>query len=354
MSLLIGSILFSVFLGSLVFDALTDDDDDNSGGEPTASGEPGEGEGGAGGGTPLNPGGGESPVPAGPTTGASGGSGTPGPDVFEGTDARDQFFGAGGDDVIRGNANFDNLGGGGGEDQISGGPGKDVLDGGTGDDSVSGGEWDDALLGGPGNDRLEGDSGDDVMLGEEGNDTMFGGPGEDVLIGGPGIDVMRGGGGDDAIFGFELYSAELEPSDFTKIRDSGEIQDVFQSAKVTDSAELFDDGSADVLEGNAGDDLLGLGDGDIGFGGGGNDIFGVLIDNQDGATPVIADYNGTQDELVLFVEDIESAGEVTVTADGGDAIINLDGQVVARVSGAAGSIDAGDVSLVELTPAAAA
>ena len=55
-------------------------------------------------------------------------------------------------------------------------------------------------------------------------------------------------------------------------------------------------------------------------------------------TSVIADYTGGEDRLVVLYDPAEGQvePEIVVQVDGADALILLDGQVLARVSGGAG------------------
>jgi glucose/arabinose dehydrogenase len=88
-----------------------------------------------------------------------------------------------------------------GNDQIWGGLRSDDLQGNKGDDTVSGGLGDDWVVGGQDNDLLAGNAGDDIVAGNLGQDTCMGGEGRDTVRGGQGDDVVRGGAGDDFISG---------------------------------------------------------------------------------------------------------------------------------------------------------
>lgn len=121
-----------------------------------------------------------------------------GADDYTGTAQNDTLFGNGGDDSIAGGA---------GDDHVFGGAGSDLLDGGTGRDTLGGGSGADILIGGAGDDSLMGDdgastmlgAGDDVLYGGEGRDALAGGAGNDALFGGADADTVYGGAGDDTL-----------------------------------------------------------------------------------------------------------------------------------------------------------
>jgi phage baseplate assembly protein gpV len=117
------------------------------------------------------------------------------------------------------------------------------------------------LYGGDGNDTLNGGAGDDILDGGAGDDELDGGLGNDILIGGDGADTILGNAGDDLLiaalfmdgerFGDRqaaLHSAREEWSSTDLYADRVASLDEFFSARVAD------DGDADVLEGDSGDD----------------------------------------------------------------------------------------------------
>jgi Ca2+-binding RTX toxin-like protein len=129
-----------------------------------------------------------------------------------------------GDDTLRGTA---------GADQLQGGPGRDNLNAGEGADVVDGGPDGDQLVrGGPGADDVSGGDGADLVAGDEDADTVSGGAGDDDIVGGPGDDRVRGGDGADLV-------------------DVGNQED---------PAEVL---GSDRLEGESGDDTLGVGPGSL-------------------------------------------------------------------------------------------
>lgn len=113
--------------------------------------------------------------------------GTPGDDVFIGTDASEEYHGLGGDDTI------------------SGGAGRDFLYGDEGDDSINGDDGNDEIEGGVGHDVIHGGRGNDGIFAEvDGGDVVYGGRGDDALV--VSLSVAFGGGGNDF---FNGYGSEL-------------------------------------------------------------------------------------------------------------------------------------------------
>lgn len=143
----------------------------------------------------------------------------------------DLFVQADGETTAVGN---DTLYGGAGNDQAFGADGNDQIFGGDGNDLLDGGNDNDLLDGGAGNDTLLGGAGNDTLLGGEGNDALFGGSGQDTLYGGAGADTLDGGAGDDILFG---------------------------------------GAGADQIDAGAGNDTVHVAQGDVAFGGDGDDLF---------------------------------------------------------------------------------
>ena len=104
---------------------------------------------------------------------------------------------------------------------------------------------------------------------------------------------------------------------------------------------LFGQGEeADFLNGGGGDDLLHLMGADVATGGTGADRFDI---QGNGGT--IADYVPAEDRLVVVYDPaLHPDPQVSVSDDGADALVYLDGQELARISGAAG-LQAGMVGL---------
>ena len=118
-------------------------------------------------------------------------------DRFDGGLGGDQLLGRGGQDQFNGRQGDDEINGGGGNDSLRGNDGDDTLIGGPGSDRLLGGGGNDELDGGNGNDRIKGGAGDDTLMGGKGNDQLNGSSGDDLLDGGGGSDRVKGGTGAD-------------------------------------------------------------------------------------------------------------------------------------------------------------
>lgn len=225
-------------------------------------------------------------------------TGGDGAERLSGGDGDDVIEGGGGDDDVQGEAGADTLAGGGGNDTLNGGIGIDRMTGGAGDDvyyvdmasdqaleldkegrdtvrssvnyvlaafveelhltgaavtgtgnsldnaiwggdlasTIYGGSGNDRLVGGNASDKLQGDSGNDEIIGNKGADIIYGGEGDDVLVGDLGVDEIHGGDGNDRIYGGE------RPFDMTASEDDG--------------ADHQSEDQADVLFGDAGNDII--------------------------------------------------------------------------------------------------
>ena len=149
-------------------------------------------------------------------------------DTFEGGEIAEEFEGFGGTDLIRGN---------GGNDVIYGG-----------DEG-----WPLTTTNGDG---LDGGTGDDTLYGEGGGDYLIGGLGTDRLYGGADSDVLAG------------YGVSLTSRLYENIYVNGYLVD-YLTYGITDVR--VDDGAVDYLHGEAGDDYIYVGRGDIASGGDGLD-----------------------------------------------------------------------------------
>jgi hypothetical protein len=133
------------------------------------------------------------------------------------------------------------------------------------------------LYGGAGHDSLKGGGGHDVLLGGEGDDLIVGGNGRDVLIGGFGADRLVGNAEDDILIaGTTAFDADIDAlgkilDEWTSSRDyaartvnlmgtgNGQPFESRLNGSIFlkpdgESATVFDDASADVLTGSAGQD----------------------------------------------------------------------------------------------------
>lgn len=206
-----------------------------------------------------------------------------------------------------------------------------TLDGTAGDDTLRAGFGD----------TLSGGDGDDALMGHRGDDHLIGGDGDDLLRAGAGNNLLEGGDGSDLLIGVESH-ADMATGLETMLTPPGGP-------------------SLDILDGGDGDDVLRMGHGDVGIGGQGSDLFEVQAEapEDDALLPVIEDFDPEHDRLVLAVpftvEQIAAAWpntpehEATVTVqdfeDGTGATIYVDGEAVARVTGAQGL----DPALIRLT-----
>ncbi len=310
-----------------------------------------------------------------------------GDDVINGSEGEDTLFGGtdadgidlGGDDVLFGGADDDTVIGGAGEDIVSGDEGNDELHGGLGDDTLLGGDGNDVIEDVEGNDSVEGGDGndiinvgstqgdenpdvgypeqpsatvpdlvfpgydadedpnddkdfvdggagddiintgddDDTIIGGSGNDTINagfdddtvdGGTGDDFIEGGEGNDTVEGGDGDDTIFGGiddPLADAVSFPDDEP---DALGFQD------------LVPENNGDVLFGGAGNDtIFGQDDDDSLFGGDGDDVLDGGIDDD-------MIQGGDGNDVV-----IGGQGDDSLTGnDGNDTVVGGDGADIVR------------------------
>ncbi|MDF0601807.1 calcium-binding protein [Psychromarinibacter sp. C21-152] len=234
-----------------------------------------------------------------------------------------------------------------GADSVTAGDAAAYLFGGAGDDALHSGEGAAALYGGDGRDVLDGQaSAAGVYLdGGAGDDTVTGGAGADVLEGGepvPGMagnDVMAGGAGDDLIRG-GLGADQLEGGDGDDVIDHLGLAEEREVEEHREFAWHVDGGEVDSLSGGAGDDTLILGDADIAEGGAGDDLFWVYTT---GADPVeVTDFALGEDFLRVSLDpQIGENGDPAVTvepsADGADALVTVNGDLVAILRGAPGA-----------------
>jgi Ca2+-binding RTX toxin-like protein len=270
-----------------------------------------------------------------------------GGDTLTGDEGNDTVLGQEGRDSISGGAGDDIALGGQSQDTINGDDGDDVILGEQGDDDLIGGNGDDLVLGGAGSDILTGSGGKDWVEGEEGDDSLSGGFGFDTLIGGEGNDNLRGENGGDVLFGGTVEGTPLDTAQLVQLRDGASLADVL-GTNATANVVLLDDGNADDLSGGNSDDTLYLGAGDAGAGDAGADTFAILADqatNQAQDFALIKDYTSTEDAIAVVVQD-GTTPVISVTADGNDSIISIGDTVLARVTGAASTLTAANVTII--------
>jgi Ca2+-binding RTX toxin-like protein len=155
------------------------------------------------------------------------------------------------------------------------------------DNLIQGNIADNVLIGEGGDDILQGYDGNDLLVGGDAHDILGGNEGNDRLQGNEGNDNLRGGQGNDALFG-------------------GKGDD-----------RLFGDRGNDTLSGDRGNDTM--------VGGSGADDF--LIGPGSGLD-VIADFNTAEDRLIM-PKDIFW----TMSVEGSDTVIRLDGAAEIRLQG---------------------
>jgi Ca2+-binding RTX toxin-like protein len=259
--------------------------------------------------------------------------GTDGSDLLQGTPANDRIAAGDGDDSVAG---------GEGDDTLLGQDGDDLLSGEAGNDSLDGSNGSDTLVGGDGQDVLFGRLGNDLLLGGAGDDELWGAQGEDLLIGDLGADTMIGGVGDDVLVGVSI-DLDTAPED---VVSPGEAEE--EEIDLTVPPVLGDDtDDGDTMSGGFGDDTFLVGSNDVVDGGEGDDAF-ILGDwiAEDGPAQ-ITDYEPGADVITISYDSAIENPVVDVTAnEDGDAIVSLNEQVLATITGAGETLTAEDIVLI--------
>ncbi|MEQ6248276.1 hypothetical protein ABMC89_05250 [Sulfitobacter sp. HNIBRBA3233] len=257
-----------------------------------------------------------------------------------GTEGNDTIAGETGDDFIDGEGGDDLLSGLAGDDTIFGRDGDDVLEGADGRDMLCSGDGEDIVTGNRGSDLIEGQGGDDWVSGDYGFDTVRGDEGDDTVIGGRGSDTVVGGEGDDLIFGGILQGIPLSLEEMAEVRDGASL------AEVNGGIDMRADSLGNALRGGDGDDDIILGDLDVATGNAGADTFHIMSEQRIGEPSQINDYSPGSDAITIIVENTEAEADITVTADGPNAIISLNGVMLATVNNAADILQASDITLI--------
>ena len=192
------------------------------------------------------------------------GSGTSGPVTIIGGAGSDYIMGGNAADVLRGGADGDSIFGNGGDDEIAGGDGNDNLYGGAGNDHIVGGAGNDWLNGNEGDDVLVGGDGDDVFHVSTGADTMIGGSGNDTVYhwdttAGVTVNLRTGVDGSSRLIGIEnvggtFYNDVLEGNDVANTLDGNGGSDTLIGAGGDDL--LIAGSGANLLDGGAGTDTV--------------------------------------------------------------------------------------------------
>ena len=159
------------------------------------------------------------------------------------------------------------------------------------------------ITGNTGNNTLDGGDGDDVVLGGDGNDIVNGGAGDDVLSGQVGVDQVNGGDGTDTVT-FSTSTTAIT-IDLVNNTATGGAVDTLTSIENARGGTV-----ADILIGNAEDNILR-------GGGGADDIDGGLGDDA-------ADYFEKTSAVVVTLNGSSNA-TVTVGGVAEDIIRNIEG-----------------------------
>ncbi len=224
-----------------------------------------------------------------------------------------------------------------GNDTIMGTNTDDLIGGADGDDDITGRAGDDILFGEDGNDLIKGRSGEDLIFGGTGDDLILGGQDDDYLLGGADNDTLRGAEGDDILVGANTQIGDPGPEDlFTQDGRLFIGNSQYTPPTQPESNELY---------GEEGNDLLLLGEGDIGSGGSGNDAFeiGEWVSDETNV-PEVTDFNPSEDLLVVRYEGGTSEPTITVAEQNGVHNVYSDGRLVAQVTSAS-AFTASDVQL---------
>jgi uncharacterized delta-60 repeat protein len=161
------------------------------------------------------------------------------------------------------------VGGGDSESQIFSGANRIVVNGGSEADviSLSGVSVPVEVYGGAGNDVITGGDAADILVGGSGDDVITGGTGRDIIIGGQGADVLAGSGEDDILVaGYTDHDAS--PAALRAISNEWQSGRTYEQrisnirgpvtsgvnggAFFRDGYSVWDDGSVDIVSGNAG------------------------------------------------------------------------------------------------------
>lgn len=198
------------------------------------------------------------------------------------------------------------------------GAGDDDVAGGAANTSIISGGGDDLVSGGAGDDFLRGETGDDLILGQSGDDFIRGGSGNDAIVGGEGNDTLRGDTGEDFIVGVDILdeAAILEVArngasgEFTRLFDflnfEGESGEADTLNGGIDDDILFVGGNDEATTGT-GSDIVSTGfwieDGD----------FVTVTDFEQGTDALVYNYDETGSEpTVSFAENDADDAQVLI------------------------------------------
>ncbi|MEK7754968.1 MAG: calcium-binding protein [Acidobacteriota bacterium] len=293
----------------------------------------------------------------------------------------DALWGSEGDDLIEAGLGMDCVLATGGADWIRAGGSGDYLDGGDGDDVIEsrfslaneGGVTGSRLVGGNGNDRLYAEEEIELsdaifaagvtdeldntrgptLSGGQGDDILVGADYQDVLYGGADNDILVGGGGNDLILGdFTYEPIEYVPRDqpaqaplnsaFPSGFDASEISEgdgdiIFGG---TGNDQIWGQGGDDWISGDDGDDRIVGGTGsDALLGGAGNDDLiaeGEFGDSSPSDRDVLYGGDGTDNLISVAGDDLlfgEEGDDYISCAAGDNLAFGGDGNDEFRATG---------------------
>lgn len=147
-------------------------------------------------------------------------------------------------------ANFENVIGGSGNDQITGNAANNVIRGNGGNDTINGGAGNDVLLGGDGGDVLRGISGRNILIGGTGADLLIGGTDDDLLLSGSSTYEAD----NSVLTALMAEWASANPYQTRVDHLLGNLAGGANANSVLSPLTVANDGSADYLTGNSGQD----------------------------------------------------------------------------------------------------
>ncbi len=184
-----------------------------------------------------------------------------------------------------------------------------------------------------------------IIAGTEADDLIYGGDGDYIVNGGDGDDQLHGGDGSSTLNGEagndRLYAGDGFPDQSQNTLNGGMGDDVIYGSNEAENN----------LNGDAGDDLIHIRGHDTATGGTGADSFAYSTEYGDGALSTITDYNADEDQIIVehLVDETGTDGvpapEITISVDGLNAVICLDGEECMVVQGAANSLTVEDILL---------
>jgi Ca2+-binding RTX toxin-like protein len=112
--------------------------------------------------------------------------------------------------------------------------------------TLNGDAGNDTLIGGTGNDTLNGDAGNDTLRATAGNNTLNGGADNDTLVAGTGNDTLNGGDGNDTL---DLRTHNLSLEGDLAFGGAGNDKVIINQSQNTGNTKILDGGSDfDTLE----------------------------------------------------------------------------------------------------------